>query len=82
MYETDSTKNLVPMIQQIARSSSATLMHLDLTRFSENPQDGLDILGALLDANITTLQKLILSRLDYWWASQECFNMLIALIGL
>ena len=70
------------MIQQIARSSSATLTHLDLTRFSEKAQDGLDILSALLDANITTLQKLILSCLCGWWISQECFNMLIALLGL
>ena len=82
MLETNSRKNLIPMIQQIASSSCATLMHLDLTRFSEETQDGLNIISALLDAKITSLQKAILSCLYKWWVSDECFNMLIALIGL
>ena len=60
MMDSNATKNLTPMIRQITSNSSATLVHLDLTRYSENAQDGKDILVSLLDSGIASLQRLIL----------------------
>ena len=79
-FETPSIQNIVHLVQEIA-VACPPLLHLDLTRFSEVPSHGKDILGALLDAGIITLRKAIFSCLYFWWRDSECFQMAMTFIG-
>ena len=62
--------------------ASPPLKNLNLDAISGDPTEGEEILDALLNNDITTIESLDLSGVFKWWRnSADCFEMLLALVG-